>query len=1046
MRKNIIIYLCMLVVIILTLPFNAFAENEKSNNGAGITKDKLNKIEDWINKNISDGKIPGLSVIIVSGKETVYKKCFGFADLDTQESVTPETLFEMGSTSKSFTALGILKLESEGKIKLSDPVTKYLPWLKTKYNGKEYSITIDHLLHHTSGIPTNAINDIPIGEDDGALERTARTLVGMELSNKPGHTLQYSTINYDVLGLIIQEVSGQSFEFYMKQNILDKLGLKNTYLFRSEAIRHGMATGYKIGFLKPREYNAPMYRGNTPAGYFITNANDLEKWLKIQLGTDNQSIFDKNLIEKSHIPNRWVSPWPDGSLYAGGWIVYQRQGPEIGHIGYNPNFSSFIMYRPDDKVGVGILANINTVYSRKIGQGIINILRDIDEEQFIIPPDNVLATDNISTACVFILTPIMLVILFFIARCLFEVYKKQRRFTGIGIKRIISFSFLLSFLALLALCLYKIPRVLFDEATWDFVFVWGPSTIPIAAIVIFSTVLLLTLYYAIMTVFEKPNENPLFICIVLGAISGLGNAILILIINMGLSLGTGINDSTLFNLLLFFVMSLLVYIVGQRLARAKLIKVTNDFIYNKRAELINTILKIPYERLEKLQDGKILSVLNNDTELMSLFINSLIGASISSVTIVCCFIYLGVLDLKVLFLSVMVIIIAAGLYFFVGRMSSRIWEQARDIQNVFFKFINDLVYGFKELCINNNKQSEFKDDMQSSCNLYRQKRINADTNMANVVIIGELIFTVIIGIVTFVFPKVFDNIQSDTLRNYVFIFLYMTGPVNLILTAVPNMIQFRICWNRIKEISNELEQVRAEPSSVDEPLYNSQPLTLSLKGVSYKYYNENGSAFNVGPIDYDFRSGEVIFITGGNGSGKSTLAKLITGLYSSQSGEIALNGVNVPHNVLSQQYSAIFGDFYLFNKMYGIDYQKKSEMIQQYLKVLQIEDKVEVHDGVFSTTKLSTGQRKRLALLISYLEDRPIYVFDEWAADQDPEFRKYFYDTLLPELKQKGKCVIAITHDDRYFDLADKVIKMEMGQIVKQEAHNNANFENTVLA
>jgi len=196
------------------------------------------------------------------------------------------------------------------------------------------------------------------------------------------------------------------------------------------------------------------------------------------------------------------------------------------------------------------------------------------------------------------------------------------------------------------------------------------------------------------------------------------------------------------------------------------------------------------------------------------------------------------------------------------------------------------------------------------------------------------------------------------------------------------------------------------------------------------YIQGEETKFKVGPINYEFNSGEVIFITGGNGSGKSTFAKLLTGLYSPTSGSLIMNGNTVSPNILNEYYSAIFNDFFLFEKLYGVDYTEKENEIKNYLNILQLDEKVEVVNGQFSTTKLSTGQKKRLALLVSYLDDRPIYVFDEWTADQDPEFRLFFYSNLLPDLQNNGKCIIAVTHDDRYFSFADKVIKMDMGKII----------------
>lgn len=182
----------------------------------------------------------------------------------------------------------------------------------------------------------------------------------------------------------------------------------------------------------------------------------------------------------------------------------------------------------------------------------------------------------------------------------------------------------------------------------------------------------------------------------------------------------------------------------------------------------------------------------------------------------------------------------------------------------------------------------------------------------------------------------------------------------------------------------------------------------------------------------EFKPGEIVFIVGGNGSGKSTLIKLILGLYTPNRGKILFNGIPVTDNNREwyrQQFSAVFYDFYLFERLLGVETPSQTE-IQNYLQLLELEHKVTVTDGMLSTTNLSQGQRKRLALLTAYLEDRPIYVFDEWASDQDPVFKKVFYQKLLPELKLKGKTIIAVSHDDRYFNECNRLIKLDYGRIV----------------
>jgi len=195
----------------------------------------------------------------------------------------------------------------------------------------------------------------------------------------------------------------------------------------------------------------------------------------------------------------------------------------------------------------------------------------------------------------------------------------------------------------------------------------------------------------------------------------------------------------------------------------------------------------------------------------------------------------------------------------------------------------------------------------------------------------------------------------------------------------------------------------------------------------------------VGPIDLSLHPREVVFIVGGNGSGKSTLAKLITGLYLPEAGEIYLNGQLIGANNREwyrQHFAVVFSDFYLFDRLLGLDRQDLDQQAQQYLRQLQLDHKVTIRDGQLSTTALSQGQRKRLALLTAYLEDRPIYLFDEWASDQDPVFKEMFYTQFLPQLRSQGKTVLVISHDDHYFDQADRIIKLDYGQIKLEQAQS----------
>lgn len=534
---------------------------------------------------------------------------------------------------------------------------------------------------------------------------------------------------------------------------------------------------------------------------------------------------------------------------------------------------------------------------------------------------------------------------------------------------------------------------------------------------------LYVLYYAFTLFYKKEGQKKLLLMIICGALSGLGNTFVIYLINQSLSM----KDNFTNGLFYAFIIGLIVHIVAERYIRTRIAVITNEVVYKKRVELIDKTLKIPFERMERFEKGKINACLNNDTEKISEGMHLAVTGGTNLVTLFFCLIYLGILSFWGLILSLGVVIITILINLFVAGEANRLYEESRDIQNRFFGFINDMLLGFKELKLNRGRRKEFQNNFEKACEDYQKKGTRVDLKFANAFIMEDMILLSVVGFVAFMFPLIFE-MQPDILYNYVFIFLYMIGPVTYLLHSLPQIMQIQVSWKRINSLMAEVTELeKADQPLVDEVI-PKKTVALTLKGVKFQYKNTNGENFSVGPIDYEFKPGEITFITGGNGSGKSTFAKLITGLYPADQGEFLINGVTKTPEQIQEYYSAIFSDFYLFDRLYGIDIDGREQEIHNLLELLRIQDKITIKDGEFSTTKLSTGQKKRLALLVSYLEDRPICLFDEWAADQDPDYRKFFYQNLLPELSRKGKCVIAITHDDHYFDKADHLIKMEHGK------------------
>lgn len=988
-----------------------------------LSIEKIEKINNFVKKSISKSKIPGLSVVITSGDKTVYNHGFGYADIERQIPVDDETLFELGSTSKAFTGLGILYLKELGLLDLNDPISKYINWFTVSYQGKNPKIKLKHLLYQTSGIPFKTIGDIHESNTVTALEDTIRNIKGVELDHLPGEKFTYATINYDILGLIIENVTDKSFEFFMDQEVLKPLGLTYTYVNRESAYKEQeMAKGYKLGYLSPRAYSAPEYRGNTPAGYFISNSVDIAKWLKIQYNSKSLSPIYKNIIIDSHSPDNTVYPSINSSSYAAGWSVFQKGSGEISHGGNNPNFSSYFVIRPVDKIGVAVLANLNSSVTNIIGQGIMDIIQD--KEVFENYEDMYQSLDVVSFSVLITSILFSLVILVQIIFLFIDFVKGGRSLKSFKPKNVISMFFSIFFLLCVAYCLYIIPNALFDGLPWNFVKVWGPVGFLLSLKLFYIGIVILSIYFQLIFYFPKNDEKPLFPLIVLSSISGCGNAFIIFTINRSLDNFGNFNIS----LITYFILGISLYIIGQKLISTKMVKIANNLVFEKRMDLINKILNSRFYKIETLEDGKIQAALNNDTEAISRAPRIIVSCFTSIITLIACFIYLGIINIYGLILTICTILIAVVIYTTVGNSANKLWEETRDIQNVFFKFVNDLIGGFKELTLNFNKKSDFIKDINGSCSEYRDKNISASLKFVNVTVLGELLFTIVIGVVAFIFPYIFKSIDAATIRTFIFIFLYMTGPINGVLHTIPAVLKIRVSWNRINDFIIEITGLSTGTgtSHIKDP--TEKNLSLKLSGINYSY-NSVGKDFKVGPINFEFKSGEITFITGGNGSGKTTLAKLITGLYKPDSGSVLINNNEIDHANLGEYFSHIFSDFYLFKKIYGINVSEKRSEIDEKLELLKIKDKVDIIDGEFSTLELSQGQRKRLALLLSYIDDKEIVLFDEWAADQDPEFRKFFYVTLIHELKERNKCVIAITHDDHYFHLADNIIKLDMGQM-----------------
>jgi putative pyoverdin transport system ATP-binding/permease protein len=349
-----------------------------------------------------------------------------------------------------------------------------------------------------------------------------------------------------------------------------------------------------------------------------------------------------------------------------------------------------------------------------------------------------------------------------------------------------------------------------------------------------------------------------------------------------------------------------------------------------------------------------------------------------------------------------------------------------------FVAIRGLTEGLKELKLNRKRRDDFVDqELEPPVGIIRNRAIQGNTIGQAATNAGQVLFFVFIGLVLFVAPHL-SSASHEVLFGYTVTVLFMIAPLTLLLNQMPILSRGYVAAKKIDALGLALESQAPENPAAALPAPGDWK-ELKVVNVIHRYRHDGPvDEFHLGPLNLSFKPGELVFLIGGNGSGKTTLIKLLMGLYEPEQGEIRLDGRAVSldwRDEYRQRFSVVFYDFFLFERLLGMDYPDLEAKSAEYLGQLQLDHKVQVRDGKFSTLSLSQGQRKRLALLTSYLEDRSIYTFDEWAADQDPVFKEIFYHRILPDLKALGKTVIVVTHDDRYYDLADRIIKLDRGQL-----------------
>jgi putative ATP-binding cassette transporter len=453
-----------------------------------------------------------------------------------------------------------------------------------------------------------------------------------------------------------------------------------------------------------------------------------------------------------------------------------------------------------------------------------------------------------------------------------------------------------------------------------------------------------------------------------------------------------------------------------------------------RLELSRRLLATPLVRLESLGAHRLLAILTSDINV--------IATALAEIPLLCrhlavvagCLLYMGWLSWRLLAVVIAFLLVGAAVYRLPVASSLRHFARGREQTDELFRHLRSLAEGAKDLIMDRARTWSFLDRLLApTAQAVRRSNFRGTVIYAAGNAWGQSLFFIAIGLTLFQLGGLAGS-QPSVPRGFTLAMLFLITPLDVILNVLPRLSRASVAVTQIERLGDQLAADADAAAALPSRARGLSWQRLDFQAVSFTYRNAApDERFTLGPLDLTLRPGELLFVVGGNGSGKTTLAKLLTGLYPVDGGRILLDGAPLTAAALPayrELWGAVFTDSYLFPALLGLDHSDLDQRARAYLETLRLSHKLKIVDGAFSTADLSFGQRKRLLLLAACLQDRPIYLFDEWASGQDFEFKEFFYLQLLPDLKARRRAVVVITHDERYFDTADRLLHLDTGRVV----------------
>ena len=519
------------------------------------------------------------------------------------------------------------------------------------------------------------------------------------------------------------------------------------------------------------------------------------------------------------------------------------------------------------------------------------------------------------------------------------------------------------------------------------------------------------------------TDLPVRKVLALSMAAGLSSALVLVVINQAATSDGGYHRLQLF---LMFFAALAAYSVSHHFVLRRTTAEVELALHKMRYQLALRLKSCSLRALEGIERSEIVAAANKDAYIISQAAQPLVNAVHATLLIAATCLYIGYLSYTALLVGALLTAICVPIHLAHVRHLHEVMKKTTALENQLFSTQDDFLNGAKEMRLHEPRRDALDQAFRAVSQEAAEMKSRQRSNYASMFVFSQIGFYLLLATMVFMAPQMSDAGQGAVVATAMAI-LFILGPISTVLSVIPILVNANAA-------AGNLEKVESRLAEGDEELGTSGPSPATFQKIEcqeLRFAYNGESHFELGPVSLTLEPSQLIFITGGNGSGKSTLAKGICGLYRHDTGKILLDGERLRSGGLPDYralFSSVFADFHLFRSLYGVEAEK--DEVHDLLLQFGLEGKTEFKRGEFTNLDLSTGQRKRLALVVALLEERPILLLDEWAAEQDPEFREYFYRELLPELKAKGKTVVVVTHDDRFFDVADVLLKLERGKVV----------------